>query len=157
MVSEGSWGLLGPGLWCCWVRTMLLHRRPRSQSAQECGRGSSGNNVQRSNATLGPTRLSLLLLSSRRKQENSWAGAQKTGSFFFCGGGRHTVSMTLLQSWWLAPPLDINKKFEASVRENQNNVVLPSGGANINCTAEATTLPVCAGHKCHLQLRSHRI
>lgn len=74
---------------------MLLHRRPRSQSAQECGRGSSGNNVQRSYAILGPTRLCLVLLSSRRKQENSWAGAQKSESVLLGGGG--LVSITLLQ------------------------------------------------------------
>lgn len=92
MVSGGSCGLLGPGLWCCWVRTMLLHRRPRSQSAQECGRGSSGNNVQRSYAILDPTRCWLVLLSSRRKQENWWAEAQKSESVLQSAGGGWSVN-----------------------------------------------------------------
>lgn len=59
--SEGSCGFwrgqVGAVVRSCWLRTIVRAQEAlRSQSAQECGRGSCGNNVQRSYAFLGPTR-----------------------------------------------------------------------------------------------------
>lgn len=80
MVSEGS---CGPS---------------RSQSAQECGKGSSGNNVQRSYEILGPTRLSLVLLSFARKQEKCMGRDQESAGRGR-GGGEGRSSQWHCQHW----------------------------------------------------------
>lgn len=142
MTSGGSCGLLGPGRWCWRVRTILLHRRPRSQSAQECGRGSSENNVQRSNATLGPTRFSLVLLSSR-KQEDYWAGPDflfysKFIDVVFGLQVRVTqhksVAVTHITKTWVQnfPSLvgvqTVTGKTIAKQKKNKNDAALPPNG-----------------------------
>lgn len=121
MVGGGSCGLLRPGLCCCWDRTMLLHRRPTSQSAQECGRGSHGNNVQRSWAVLGPTHFCLLLLSSRTKQENGgeWASSAVSWRLSLNSAGSQA---------WVDSSLNWNSISSLTKNTSQTSSALPPYG-----------------------------
>lgn len=150
---EAAVVLLGPGLRCCWARTILLHRRPRSQSAQECGRGSTANNVQRSDAILGPTRLCLVLLSSRGKQEKWQAGAQESAGGDGSLHRQHnptTATLTALSKntgeGFLHLFISENSvsSMWSKVKMN-NNVALPPNGANSSYNPAL----VCRAHECH--------